>query len=134
MITKIDHIGIAVENLETASKYYQEVLGLEFEKLETVEEQKVKTAFFKVGDIHIELLEATDAASPIAKFIDKNGEGIHHLAFYTDAIENQLQKLDAQGIRLIHEVPIEGAGGKQVAFLHPKSTHSVLTELCSTKN
>ena len=95
--------------------------------------QKVKTAFFEAGDVHIELLEPTSPDSPIAKFLEKNGEGIHHVAFATDGIEGQLKKASEAGIRLIHEVPIEGAANKRIAFLHPKSTHGVLTEFCQSK-
>jgi len=133
MIQKIDHIGIAVKSLEDGIRYYEETLGLSCEKVEEVASQKVKTAFFHVGDVHLELLEATDPESPIAKFIDKNGEGVHHIAFYTDGIENQLQKAADSGARLIHETPFEGAANKLVAFLHPKSTHGVLTEFCTSK-
>lgn len=133
MIKQIDHIGIAVKDLETASRYYQESLGLELHGTEVVESQKVKTAFFAAGDVHIELLEATSPDSPIAKFIEKKGEGIHHIAFRTDNIESQLGKAKDSGVALIHEVPIDGAGDKLVAFLHPKSTYGVLTELCMPK-
>lgn len=131
MITKIDHIGIAVRDLEVSKAYYQEALGLKFCGEETVESQKVKTAFFEAGEVHLELLEATGPESPIAKFIEKNGEGVHHVAFYTDSIVSQLEEISSKGVRLIHEQPITGAGGKAVAFLHPKSTHGVLTELCT---
>ncbi len=133
MIQQIDHIGIAVKDLEKTSRYYEESLGLELHGTEVVESQKVKTAFFAAGDVHIELLEATDPESPIAKFIEKKGEGIHHIAFRTDNIESQLGKAKDSGVALIHEVPIEGAGEKLVAFLHPKSTFGVLTELCMSK-
>ncbi len=133
MIQQIDHIGIAVKDLEKTSQYYEESLGLELHGTEVVESQKVKTAFFAAGDVHIELLEATDPSSPIAKFIEKKGEGIHHIAFRTDSIESQLGKAKDSGVALIHEVPIDGAGDKLVAFLHPKSTFGVLTELCMSK-
>lgn len=133
MIQQIDHIGIAVKDLEKTSQYYEESLGLELHGKEVVESQKVKTAFFAAGDVHIELLEATDPSSPIAKFIEKKGEGIHHIAFRTDSIESQLGKAKDSGVALIHEVPIDGAGDKLVAFLHPKSTFGVLTELCMNK-
>jgi len=134
MITQIDHIGIAVESLEASVKYYEEVLGLHCEGRETVASQRVNTAFFHVGEVHIELLEPTDAESPIAKFLEKRGEGIHHIAFRTDDITGQLKHAADAGCKLIHEVPFEGAANKLVAFLHPKSTHGVLTELCATKN
>ncbi len=130
MIKKIDHLGIAVRSIETARKFYEDVLGLVCEKEETVESQKVRTAFYTVGDIHIELLEPTSDDSPIAKFLNKNGEGFHHIAYRTDDISGQLESAKENGCRLIHETPIEGAGGKQVAFLHPKSTLGVLTEFC----
>lgn len=131
MIQQIDHIGIAVKSLEEGIRYYEETLGLRCEALEEVASQKVKTAFFHCGEVHLELLEATDAESPIARFIEKNGEGVHHIAFRTDDIRGQLQQASSSGARLIHEVPFEGAGNKLVAFLHPKSTHGVLTEFCA---
>jgi methylmalonyl-CoA/ethylmalonyl-CoA epimerase len=106
-------------------------MGLSLLKTEEVESQKVKTAFFEAGETHIELLEPTSPESPIAKFIEKNGEGIHHIALGTDDITGQLELAAGEGIRLINETPMTGAGGKQVAFLHPKSTHGVLTEFCS---
>lgn len=134
MIKKIDHIGIAVKSIEDGIRYYEGTLGLTCEKIEEVPSQKVKTAFFAVGEVHVELLEPTDPESPIAKFIDKNGEGIHHVAFGTDDIEGQLQQASDAGARLIHEKPFEGAANKLVAFLHPKSTHGVLTEFCAPKN
>lgn len=133
MIKQIDHIGIAVKSLEEGISYYETTLGLQCEKVEEVASQKVKTAFFHCGEVHLELLEATDPESPIAKFIERNGEGVHHIAFYTDAIEDQLQQAADAGARLIHEVPFEGAANKLVAFLHPKSTHGVLTEFCTSK-
>jgi methylmalonyl-CoA/ethylmalonyl-CoA epimerase len=130
MITKIDHLGIAVKSLDEAIAYYENTLGLVCEGREEVESQKVRTAFFAAGDVHIELLEPTSDESPIAKFLEKNGPGIHHIAFATDDITGQLAKAKDQGARLIHEVPFEGAAGKLVAFLHPKSTFGVLTEFC----
>lgn len=133
MITNIDHIGIAVKSLEETIKYYETALGLHCHGQETVESQKVKTAFFAAGEVHIELLEPTAPDSPIAKFLEKNGEGIHHIAFATDGIEGQLKKAADAGVRLIHELPIDGAGDKLVAFLHPKSTHGVLTEFCQAR-
>ncbi len=133
MITKVDHLGIAVRNLEEVVKYYEETLGLQCERIEVVESQKVRTAFFAAGDTHVELLEPTSEDSPVAKFLEKNGEGIHHVAFGTDDIGAQLEQAAGAGARLIHEQPIDGAGGKLVAFLHPKSTHGVLTEFCMPK-
>ncbi len=133
MIQNIDHLGIAVKSLESSKKYYEEALGLVCEKEEEVVSQKVKTAFYNCGGVHLELLEPTADDSPIAKFLEKNGEGIHHIAFKTDNILDQLGKAKDSGIKLIHEVPIEGAGDKLVAFLHPKFTHGVLTEFCADK-
>ncbi|MFU8848592.1 MAG: methylmalonyl-CoA epimerase [Opitutales bacterium] len=134
MITNIDHLGIAVSNLEESIAYYEKALGLHCHGREEVASQKVKTAFFEAGDVHIELLEPTSEDSPIAKFLEKNGEGIHHIAFAVDDIEGQLKQASEAGVRLIHEVPFEGAANKLVAFLHPKSTHGVLTEFCMPKN
>lgn len=130
MIRKIDHLGIAVRSIESARKFYEDVLGLDCEKEETIESQKVRTAFYTVGDIHIELLEPTSDDSPVAKFLNKSGEGFHHIAYVTDDMSSQLDAARKSGCRLIHETPIEGAGGKKVAFLHPKSTFGVLTEFC----
>jgi methylmalonyl-CoA/ethylmalonyl-CoA epimerase len=133
MITNIDHLGIAVKSLDVSIEYYEKALGLHCHGREEVPSQKVKTAFFAAGDVHIELLEPTSPDSPIAKFLEKNGEGIHHVAFATDNIEGQLGQASEAGVRLIHEVPFEGAADKMVAFLHPKSTHGVLTEFCQSK-
>ena len=133
MITKIDHLGIAVHSLDESIPYYEKTLGLTCEHREEVPSQKVRTAFFTVGEVHLELLEPTSPESPVAKFLEKNGEGIHHVAFGTTDIVPQLAQAAASGCRLIHEKPFEGAGGKLRAFLHPKSTHGVLTELCSGK-
>jgi methylmalonyl-CoA/ethylmalonyl-CoA epimerase len=134
MLQKIDHLGIAVRSIDKARTFYEKVLGLPCEGEETVVSQKVKTAFFAVGEVHIELLEPTSEDSPIAKFLEKNGEGIHHIAYKTDDITGQIKQAREGGCRLIHETPIEGAGGKLVAFLHPKSTHGVLMEFCSQKS
>jgi methylmalonyl-CoA epimerase len=133
MIRKIDHLGIAVRSIDEARRFYEDVLGLSCERVEEVASQKVRTAFFTVGDVHIELLEPTAEESPIAKFLEKKGEGFHHIAYLTDDMEGQLAGAGERGCRLIHETPIEGAGGKQVAFLHPKSTFGVLTEFCQQK-
>ena len=130
MIKKIDHIGIAVKDLDSSIKLYEQLLDHKCQKVEEVESQKVKTAFFHIGQVHIELLCPTCDASPIAKFIAKNGEGIHHIAYASDGIKEDLQRVKEQGIQLIHETPISGANDKQVAFLHPKSTGKVLTEFC----
>jgi methylmalonyl-CoA/ethylmalonyl-CoA epimerase len=134
LITNIDHLGIAVRSLDEAIDYYEQVLGLPCNGIEAVPSQKVRTAFFTVGNVHLELLEPTSADSPVATFLEKHGEGLHHVAFATDDITEQLQKAFKAGCRLIHEMPVEGAGGKLTAFLHPKSTHGVLTEFCSKKN
>ncbi len=131
MIQKVDHIGIAVRSLEESIPLYEKALGLKMLKTEEVESQKVRTAFFEAGETHIELLEPTADDSPIAIFLEKKGEGIHHIAFGSDDILGQLSQASEAGLKLIHETPIEGAGGKQVAFLHPKSTRGVLTEICS---
>ena len=133
MIQSIDHLGIAVRSIDEAVPIYETALGLRCLGREEVASQHVKTAFFDVGGVHIELLEPTSPDSPIAKFIAEKGEGIHHVAFRTDDIESQLKTASANGIRLIHEKPFEGAGDKLVAFLHPKSTRGVLTELCALK-
>ncbi len=133
MIQRIDHLGIAVKSLDETVPVYEKALGLKCGHREEVPSQKVRTAFFEAGEVHLELLEATDPESPIAKFIEKNGEGIHHIAFYTDDITGQLAQAKEAGCRLIHEEPFEGAAGKLVAFLHPKSTHGVLTEFCTSK-
>lgn len=133
MIQKIDHLGIAVKNLDEAVAYYERTLGIKCEHREEVMSQKVITAFFNVGESHLELLEPTSPESPIAKFLEKFGEGIHHVAFGTNDIEGQLKKAADSGCQLIHQKPFEGAGNKWVAFLHPKSTHGVLTEFCMPK-
>ena len=130
MLKKIDHIGIAVHSIDAARSFYEDGLGLTCSRIEEVASQKVRTAFFTLGETHIELLEPTASDSPVAKFLEERGEGIHHIAYCSDDVEKQLQQAKEQGCRLIHEQPINGAGGKQVAFLHPKSTGGVLTELC----
>ncbi|RLI04587.1 methylmalonyl-CoA epimerase [Candidatus Bathyarchaeota archaeon] len=130
MIKKISHIGIAVKNLDEAIKLYQEVFGLKVENIEVVEEQKVRIAFIPIGESRIELLESTDPEGPIAKFIENRGEGIQHIAFETDNVENELTKLKEKGLRLIDEKPRRGARNAKIAFIHPKSIHGVLLELC----
>lgn len=132
-LTHIEHIGIAVNSLEESIPYYEEVLGLKCYAVEEVADQKVKTAFFKIGDVKIELLESTDPEGPIGKFIKKHGQGIHHMAFAADGIENALVEAEEKGIRLIDKQPRKGAEGLNIAFLHPKSTFGVLTELCEKK-
>jgi methylmalonyl-CoA/ethylmalonyl-CoA epimerase len=130
----IEHIGIAVTSLNEAVCYYEKIFGLKCYKIEEVPEQKVRTAFFLVGQTKIELLETTDPEGPIGKFIEKKGEGIHHLAFAVENIEFQLKHAEENGIRLIDSTPRKGAEGLSIAFLHPKSTFGVLTELCEDKN
>ncbi|SFU76042.1 methylmalonyl-CoA epimerase [Pustulibacterium marinum] len=129
----IEHIGIAVENLEAATAYYENVLGLKCYSVEEVTDQKVKTAFFKIGQTKIELLESTAPDGPIGKFIEKKGEGIHHIAFAVNNLEKQLEDAATKDVRLIDKTPRKGAEGLHIAFLHPKSTHGVLTELCENK-
>ena len=132
--THIEHLGIAVQNLEESIKYYEEVLGLKCYSIEEVKDQKVKTAFFKIGDTKIELLESTSPDGPIGKFIEKKGQGIHHIAYAVEDIEGSLAEVKDKGVRLIDETPRMGAEGLHIAFLHPKSTGGVLTELCEDKN
>jgi methylmalonyl-CoA/ethylmalonyl-CoA epimerase len=134
MISRIDHVGVAVKSLAEAVPFYEISFGLKCERIEEVPSQKVRTAFFAVGEVHIELLEPVSEDSPVAKFIEKNGEGVHHIAFCTDDVTAQLSLAKEGGCRLVHEVPFEGAGGKMVAFLHPKSTFGVLTEFCAEKS
>jgi methylmalonyl-CoA/ethylmalonyl-CoA epimerase len=129
--THIEHIGIAVANLEEAIKYYKDVLGLECYAVEEVADQKVKTAFFMVGQTKIELLESTDPEGPIGKFIEKKGTGIHHIAFAVNDVNSALKDVEAKGVALIDKQGRKGAEGLNIGFLHPKSTYGVLTELCS---
>lgn len=129
-LTKIEHIGIAVMNLESSVRYYEEVLGLKCYGIEEVDDQHAKTAFFQVGETKIELLESTGPDGPIGKFIAKRGEGVHHIAFAVDDLASALQEVEAKGIELIDRYPRKGAEGLNIAFLHPKSTGGVLTELC----
>lgn len=130
MFEKIDHVGIAVNDLEAALKLYRDQIGLECSGTEVVEEQKVKVAFFPVGQSKIELLESTDPDGPVGKFIEKKGEGVHHLSFRVSDIDERIKQLKEQGVALIDEKPRYGAGGARIAFLHPKSTGGVLIELC----
>jgi methylmalonyl-CoA/ethylmalonyl-CoA epimerase len=129
----IEHIGIAVTDLKAAISFYENVFGLKCYNIEEVTEQKVRTAFFLVGQTKIELLESTDPESPIGKFIEKKGEGIHHIAFAVEKIEEQLEHAEKMGVRLIDSAPRKGAEGLDIAFLHPKSTSGVLIELCENK-
>ena len=132
MLKKVNHIGIAVKDLDVAIEFYQK-LGLEVEAIETVESQNVKVAFIPLGEVRIELLEATTEDSPIAKFIAKKGEGIHHVAFGTGDLISILKHAESKDIQLIDKVPRKGAHNAEIAFLHPNSTHGVLLELCEEK-
>lgn len=130
-ISHIEHLGIAVKSLDEAIPYYENILGMKCYSIEEVADQKVKTAFFKVGQTKLELLEPTSDESPIAKFIEKRGEGIHHLAFAVeDGVANALAEMEDKGVHLIDKAPRKGAEGLNIAFIHPKSTHGVLTEFC----
>jgi methylmalonyl-CoA/ethylmalonyl-CoA epimerase len=133
-ITHLEHIGIAVKNLEESIKYYEDVLGLKCYAIEEVKDQKVRTAFFMVGQTKIELLESTHRDGPLGKFIENKGEGIHHIAFATKNLNSALEEAALKGIMLIDKQPRKGAEGLDIAFLHPKSTHGVLTELCEKVN
>ena len=130
MPKKISHIGIAVASIEQAAPFYRDVLGMEFEGTEVVAEQKVKVAFFAVGESRIELLEPTAEDSPVAKFLAKNGPGVHHVAYEVADLEQRLAALKAEGVRLIDEAPRTGAHNTRIAFMHPKASGGVLTELC----
>lgn len=132
-VLKIDHVGVAVENLEETLAIYTGILGLELHGIEVVEDQRVKTAFLPVGEAEIELLASTDPEGPIGKFIATKGQGVQHLAFRVADIEAALAELKAKGVRLIDEKPRYGAGGARIAFLHPKATNGVLVELCERK-
>ncbi|GGJ78005.1 methylmalonyl-CoA/ethylmalonyl-CoA epimerase [Anoxybacillus voinovskiensis] len=129
-VKKVDHIGIAVTSIEKALPFYVDTLQLELLGIEEVESEKVKVAFLKVGDVKLELLEPTSPDSAVAAFIAKRGEGIHHVALGVDDIQARIDELKTNGIRMIHDVPKTGAGGALVAFMHPKSAHGVLYELC----
>jgi len=130
---RIEHIGIAVKDLEAANKTYRAVMGAEHYKTEVVDTEGVSTSFFKIGESKIELLAATNPESPIAKFIEKRGEGIHHIAFYVDDIHAEIKRLKGEGFRLLNENPKSGADNKLVAFMHPKDANGVLVELCQEK-
>ena len=129
-LSHIEHIGIAVKSLEDAIPYYENILGLKCYSIEEVQEQKVKTAFFMIGQTKLELLEPTNEESPVAKFIEKKGEGVHHIAFAVDDLQAALNEVENKGIQLIDKQPRKGAEGLNIAFLHPKSTKGVLTEFC----
>ena len=130
----INHIGIAVKSIEEQRRFYEDILGAEFEAIEEVPSQKVKVGFFKVGDVRLELLEPTDPTSSVASFLEKRGEGLHHVAYTVDDIEQRLAELKTGGVRLIDEAPRPGAHHTRIAFVHPKSSGSVLTELCEPAN
>ena len=132
--THIEHIGIAVKSLDEAIPFYEKMLGTACYAIEEVKDQKVKTAFFMVGQTKIELLESTDPEGPIGKFIEKRGEGIHHIAYAVENIESHLKEAEEEGVRLIDQQPRKGAEGLDIAFLHPKSTFGVLTEFCEDKS
>jgi methylmalonyl-CoA/ethylmalonyl-CoA epimerase len=129
-VKHIDHIGIAVKSIEEGKRFFTDILGLRFEKEETVEEQKVKTGFFPITDSELELLESTSPDGPVAKFIEARGEGVQHIAFRVEDIDDALKELKEKGVRLIDQEPRKGAGGARIAFIHPKETHGVLVELC----
>jgi methylmalonyl-CoA/ethylmalonyl-CoA epimerase len=129
--THIEHIGIAVDNLDAAIRYYEDVIGLACYAVEEVKDQKVRTAFFRVGDTKIELLESTDPEGPVGKFIEKKGPGIHHLAFAVPDVDKALENAKEKGVKLIDQQGRTGAEGLNIGFLHPKSTFGVLTEFCS---
>jgi methylmalonyl-CoA/ethylmalonyl-CoA epimerase len=132
--THIEHIGIAVKDLETSIKFYEDVLGLKCYAIEEVKDQKVKTAFFMVGQTKIELLESTDPEGPIGKFVEKKGEGIHHIAYAVEGLADRLTELEGKGVQLVDKTPRKGAEGLNIGFLHPKYTGGVLTELCEDPN
>jgi methylmalonyl-CoA/ethylmalonyl-CoA epimerase len=129
-IQAINHIGIAVRSIDDQRQYYETTLGAKFEGMEDVPSQKVRVAFFRVNDVRLELLEPMDPSSAVAKFLESRGEGLHHLAFTVDDIQQRIDELKTAGLRMIDESPRQGAHHMQIAFVHPKSTHGVLTELC----
>ena len=133
-LTHIEHLGIAVKSLDEAIPFWEKKLGMKCYSIEEVQEQKVRTAFFKIGQTKIELLESTDPEGPIGKFIEKKGEGVHHVAFAADGLQANLDELAGNGVQLIDKTPRKGAEGLNIAFLHPKSTAGVLMELCEDPN
>lgn len=130
---KIEHIGIAVKNLSLSNELMGKLLGKPHYKEESVEGEAVKTSFFEIGESKIELLEAMNPESPVAKYLEKNREGIHHIAFAVDNLESEIQRLKSEGFQFINEIPKTGADNKMVVFLHPKSTNGVLVELCAER-
>jgi methylmalonyl-CoA/ethylmalonyl-CoA epimerase len=133
MIKKIEHIGIAVKNLDKSNELFAKLFGKSHYKTESVSSESVSTSFFMIGETKVELLEATDENSAISKFIEKKGEGIHHIAYEVDDIEKEMNRLKGEGFELIHQAPKDGADNKRICFLHPKSTNGVLVELCEEK-
>ena len=131
---KIEHIGIAVKNIDNSNEIFEKLFGEAHYKIEDVESEGVRTSFFKVGDNKIELLEGTNENSPITKFIEKRGEGIHHIAFEVEDINKEIKRLKKEGFKVLGDNPKDGADNKQIVFLHPKSTNGVLIELCQEKN
>ena len=129
-IKHIDHIGIAVKSIEEGKRFFTDILGLKFEKTEVIEEQKVKTGFFPITDSELELLESTEPDGPVAKFIEARGQGVQHIAFRVENLDEALAELKGKGVRLIDQEPRKGAGGARIAFIHPKETSGVLVELC----
>jgi methylmalonyl-CoA/ethylmalonyl-CoA epimerase len=129
-IKNIDHIGIAVNSIEEGKNFFTDMLGLKLQKTETIEEQKVKTGFFPITDSELELLESTSPDGPVAKYIASRGEGVQHIAFRVENIDEALKELKEKGVRLIDQEPRKGAGGAKIAFIHPKASHGVLVELC----
>jgi len=129
-VKHIDHIGVAVKNIEQAGKFYTDILGLKIEGVENVADQKVNVAFIPITDSEVELLESTDPDGPVAKYIDTRGEGVQHIAFCVENIEEALDELKTKGVRLIDQEPRKGAGGAKIAFVHPKETNGVLVEIC----
>jgi methylmalonyl-CoA/ethylmalonyl-CoA epimerase len=134
MIKKIEHIGIAVKNLENSNELFKKLFGNSHYKIETVETEGVSTSFFMIGETKIELLQATNENSAIAKFIEKKGEGIHHIAYEVDNIQDEMLRLQSEGFELINKNPKDGADNKQICFLHPKLTNGMLVELCQEKS
>ncbi len=129
-VKRIDHIGIAVRDIEQAGKFYTDILGLEIEDIEHIADQKVNVAFVPIADSEVELLASTEPDGPVAKYLDSRGEGIQHIAFRVENIEDALKELNEKGVRLIDQEPRKGAGGARIAFIHPKETNGVLVELC----
>jgi methylmalonyl-CoA/ethylmalonyl-CoA epimerase len=129
-VQSLNHVGIAVRSIDDQRGFYEGTLGAKFEGVEEVPSQKVRVAFFRIQDVRLELLESTDPSSAVAKFLESRGEGLHHLAFTVDDIQQRIDELKAEGLRMIDDTPRQGAHHMQIAFVHPKSTHGVLTELC----